>query len=47
VADKRGQGGRHSGVGVLQRGDRIGIVRFCFAKQDDTLRLALARLATL
>jgi len=28
-------------------GKESGIVRFCFAKQDETLRLALARLATL
>ena len=29
------------------RGQESGIVRFCFAKQDDTLRLALERLARL
>jgi methionine aminotransferase len=30
-----------------REGKESGIVRFCFAKQDDTLRLALARLAKL
>jgi methionine aminotransferase len=29
------------------QGRESGIVRFCFAKQDDTLRLALERLARL
>jgi methionine aminotransferase len=28
-------------------GTESGIVRFCFAKQDETLRLALSRLAKL
>ena len=30
-----------------QHGNESGIVRFCFAKQDATLALALARLATI
>jgi hypothetical protein len=44
MADHRNQGGSDSRFGVLPAGKESGIVRFCFAKKDETLALALERL---
>jgi len=47
MANDRNQGRGDPRIGLYSQGRESGIVRFCFAKKDETLRHALERLARL